>query len=202
SLYQNKKRLAVTLAILAAVGYFTYRHYGSASAQTRYVLAQASRQTIVSTVSGTGQVAQDHTVNITPPTSGKLTSVNVTQGQKVSEGQTIAVLDETNNSISLNQAKASLASAQANYQQALAGSTSQDIDLAKLTVQADQQALDNANSNYASVKKQQDLAVASALSNLLNSTFQATPSVSNLGTATVSVSGNYTGTTQGSYTLV
>src|SRR5579864_7043328 len=106
SLVLNKKRLAMLIIVVLIVGYFVYRHYSATASPTRYVLGQASTQTIVTSVSGTGQVSQDHTVNITPTSSGKLTSVNVQQGQAVKSGQTIAVVDETSNTQALNQAKA------------------------------------------------------------------------------------------------
>jgi len=202
SLVKSKTRLAITIVVLGVVGYFGYKHFTATAAPTRYVLDQVSKQTIVTSVSGTGQVSQDRTVNITPPGSGKLTAVNVKQGQAIKAGQAIAVLDETNNSIALNQARAGLVSAQANYDQVLAGTTPQDIQLAKLTLDSDQQALDQANSNLTTVTKQQAQAVANAYTALLNSTPQAIAATSNIGSGGMTISGTYTDTTPGSYTII
>jgi multidrug efflux pump subunit AcrA (membrane-fusion protein) len=201
SLYTNKKRLAVVVVIILIAGYFIYKHFNTASAQTTYVLGTATDQTIITSVSGTGQVSQDRDVNITPPTSGTLTAVDVTQGQAVKTGQTIAIVDETNNTIALNQAKAGLASAQANYDEVLAGATPQSIQLSQLTLQADQEALDNATTSLVTVTKQQNQDVANALSTLLSSNLQAIPSSGNGGNATIAISGSYNDTQQGTYTI-
>jgi HlyD family secretion protein len=195
------KRKYLVLAVVIILGYFIYKHYTASASPTRYVLGQASTQTIVTSVSGTGQVSQDRTVNITPPGSGKLTSVNVKQGQQIKAGQTIAVLDETNNSIALNQARAGLASAQASYDQVMAGATTQSVQLAQLGLQSDQQALDNANTNLTTVTKQQNLNVSNAQSAYLNAGLEAIPNSGNGGTGTITLSGTYSGTGQGTYTI-
>jgi HlyD family secretion protein len=200
-LFGTKIRSAISIVILLALAYFIYQHYSTTATPTRYVLGQASTQTIVTSISGTGQVSQDRTVNITPPSSGKLTSVSVKQGQQIKAGQAIAVLDETNNTISLNQAKAALASAQASYDQVLAGATSQSVQLAQLGIQSDQQALANASSSLATVIKQQNQAVANAQSAYLNAGLQAIPSTANGGSGAIALSGTYSGTAQGSYTI-
>jgi len=200
-LFGTKIRSSITIVVLLALAYFTYRHYSTTATPTRYVLGQAGTQTIITYVSGTGQVSEDRTVNITPPSSGKLTAVSVKQGQKVKAGQPIAVLDETNNTISLNQAKAALASAQANYDQVLAGATSQSVQLAQLGIESDQQALANASSSLATVIKQQSQAVANAQSAYLNAGLQAVPSTANGGSGAIVLTGTYSGTNQGSYTI-
>ena len=201
SLYTNKTRLTILIIVVLVGGYFIYKHFNTAAAQTTYVLGTATNQTIITSVSGTGQVSQDRDVNIVPPSSGKLTSVNVKQGQSVTTGQTIAIVDETNNSIALNQAKASLASAQANYDQVQAGATPQSIQLLQLALQADQEALDNATTSLVTVTKQQSQNVANALNTLLSSGLQAIPASGNGGTGSIAISGSYNDTKQGTYTI-
>lgn len=201
SLVTNKKRLAVCLLIILVAGYFIYKRFNSAAAQTTYVLGTAGKQTIIASVSGTGQVSQDRTVNITSPVSAKLISVSVKQGQAVKAGQTIATVDQTNTTIALNQARASLASAQANLSQTLAGNTSQDIALAQLAVDAAQQSLDQAKTNLQTVTKQQAQLVANAYTNLMNSTLSAVPASGNIGNGTIAITGTYAAQDQGVYTL-
>lgn len=200
--FKSKIKVSILIIILAVAGYFIYKNYFTTTVPIRYVLAQASKQTIVSSVSGTGQVSQDRSVNINPPASGKITSINVKQGDKVKAGQTIAIMDETNTTITLNQARASLASAQANYDQTLAGATSQDIQLSQLSVDSAKQSLDSANLNLQTVTKQQAQAVATAQTNLLNAGLQAIPSSGNIGSGTIIITGTYTSTEQGSYKII
>lgn len=201
SLIDSKKKLAGIIIVFLIIGWLVYRHYNTAASPTRYLTATAQKQTVISTVTGTGQVSEDRSVNITPQSTGKLTAINFKQGAQVKTGDVIAIVDETNNTLSLNQAKAGLASAQANYDQTLAGATTQDIQLAQLTVAADQQALDNANTNLATVTKQQNQAVTNALTNYLNSGLQAVPNSGNTGTGAVAISGTYSGTDQGTFTI-
>lgn len=199
--FTNKKKLAILIIIILISGYFIYKHYSTPASQTTYVLGTASNQTIITSVSGTGQVSQDRDVNIVPPSSGTLTAVDVKQGQNVKAGQTIAIVDETNNSIALNQAKAGLASAQASYDQVMAGATSQSIQLSQLALQADQEALANATGSLVTVTNQQTQDVANALTNLLSSGLQAIPATGNGGSGTITISGTYNDTKQGTYTI-
>ncbi|MDR3643312.1 MAG: efflux RND transporter periplasmic adaptor subunit [Candidatus Doudnabacteria bacterium] len=201
SLWQKKSRLAITIIVLAVIGWLVYSRYNTTATLTTYLTAQAQTQTVISTVTGTGQVSNDRSVNITPQSTGKITAINFKQNDSVKAGDVIAIVDETNNTLSLNQAKAGLASAQAAYDQVMAGSTSQDIQLAQLTVSSDQQALANASSSLVTTTKKDAISVANALNTYLNSGISAIPSTQNIGNATIVISGNYTGTQQGTYNI-
>jgi HlyD family secretion protein len=201
SLLQNKTKLAGVIIVLLIAGWLAYRHYNTAAAPTRYLTATVQKQTVIAAVTGTGQVSEDRSVNITPQSSGKLTALNFKQGSQVKTGDVIAIVDETNNTLSLNQAQAGLASAKASYDEVLTGATAHDLQLAQLSVAADQQSLDNASSSLATVTKQQNQAVQNALSNYLNAGLQAVPSSSNIGTGSIAISGTYSGTDQGTYLI-
>ena len=183
------------------LGWLIYSRYHTASTTTRYVIATVAKQTVIATVTGTGQVSEDRSVNITPQSAGKLTAVNFKQGAQVKTGDIIAIVDETNNTIALNQAQAGLASAQASYGEVLAGSTAQQIQLAQLTVTADQQSLDNASSSLITTKQKDAISVASALNNYLNSGISAVASSQNIGSSSITITGNYNSTEQGVYNI-
>ncbi len=116
-------------------------------------------------------------------------------------GQTIAVVDQSSAESSLAQAEAGLASAKANYESVMAGATPTTLTQGQLSVQGAQQAVTQAQANYTQVVAQQKLAVANALSSELNVGLAAVPSGTNQSTATIAVSGTYTGTQQGSYVI-
>ncbi len=143
--FLKKKR--VFIIIIAAVLVGSYLIFFKKGTVTNYAVATAARGTIVSYVSGTGQVSGRSQVNITPLASGKVVSVDVAQGDYVKAGQTIAVLDESPASSSVAQAKASLASAQANYEKLLGGPTAFQIKASQLSVKGAQDALNNAYQN-------------------------------------------------------
>ncbi len=198
---KNHKKAAITVVIIIVVvgGYLIYK--GKSGATTvSYVTAAVQQGTITSSVSGTGQMAASSDINITPQGSGLITAVDVTEGQSVKAGQTLVALDETSAQNQINSAKAALASAQASYDSLMSGATSQQLELSNLSVQSAQQSLTNAQTNYVQVQQQQTLAVAKAYQNLLTDNLQAVPSGTQ-SSGTVTISGGYTATTEGSYTI-
>src|SRR3978361_2374583 len=86
---------------------------GQQSTQTRIVTAQ--RGVVQSTVSGSGNVAAASQLNLGFKTSGTISAIDVPQGQHVSEGQLLATLDPPSAEVTLEQAKAGLQSAEANF---------------------------------------------------------------------------------------
>lgn len=119
------------------------------------------------TVLATGQVTSNTDLNLSFFSSGIVRSLKVQVGDNVKEGQILATLDQGNELGSLTQAKAAVAAAQAKYQSILDGSSSEEIALAKVS-------LENAKQDYARVKSQQKILVKNAYETLLNSTLEAT----------------------------
>ncbi len=139
-IFKKKWILAAVIVVVLVAGYFLFLKKGTI---TTYAIATASRGTIVSYVSGTGQVSGKNQVNITPLASGKVTAVEVKQGDYVKAGQVIAVLDESAASSSVGQAKAALASAEANYEKLIAGPTSLQVQASQLSVDSAENSLNH-----------------------------------------------------------
>jgi multidrug efflux pump subunit AcrA (membrane-fusion protein) len=85
---------------------------GSQSTATR--TAKAAEGIVQSTVSGSGNLAPASQLNLGFKTSGTVTSIYVTQGQYVTQGRLLAILDPQSAEVTLEQAKATLQSAEAN----------------------------------------------------------------------------------------
>src|ERR1041385_4298193 len=83
----------------------------ASSTQTRLVTAQ--RGVVQSTVSGSGNVQAASELNLGFKTSGTVARIHVEQGQHVGQGQLLATLDPQSAEVTLEQARASLQSAQA-----------------------------------------------------------------------------------------
>ncbi|MFA5009776.1 MAG: efflux RND transporter periplasmic adaptor subunit [Patescibacteria group bacterium] len=79
---------------------------------TSYILATVQKGTIMSTVTGTGQVSASHQIDLTPQASGKVTAVKVKSGQSVKAGTLLVQLDSSDAYKTVRDARASLASAQ------------------------------------------------------------------------------------------
>ncbi|HEY5383159.1 MAG TPA: HlyD family efflux transporter periplasmic adaptor subunit [Candidatus Paceibacterota bacterium] len=102
----------IILVVVLGGGWYAYSALTSTSGQTRYVLGSVSTNTIVSSVSESGQITANDTLTITPQVSGQIISVNVTPGEQVRAGQLIAQIDPTTALEAVTSAKESLQSAQ------------------------------------------------------------------------------------------
>lgn len=101
----------IAVALLAGGGFLFFRSSATANAQTRYVLAAAEKGSLVTSLSGTGQVSASKQVDVKATVSGDVLSVNVQVGQEVKSGKIIAQLDSTSAQKSVRDAEASLESA-------------------------------------------------------------------------------------------
>ena len=121
-----KKKLIIIAVILLAVigGYIYFRSKGSSQTPT-YQTDTASRGTLISTVSASGNITAGNNINIATNASGTINQVFVKVGDKVTQGQKIATISLDQNALqkqaqamaSLLSAKNQLASAQANLNQ-------------------------------------------------------------------------------------
>ena len=127
--------------------------------------------------------------------SGRIKTVSVKTGDVVKKGQILATLDAGNAEGALTQARAAYETAKANYQKIINGATGTAIDVAKAAVNTAQVNLDGTT-------KQQNLLVANAYTNLLNSTITATLSNSNSTIVAPTITGTYNKNTEGTISFV
>jgi HlyD family secretion protein len=86
----------------------------SSSQATITRTAKVAQGVVQSTVSGSGNLQAASQLNLGFKTSGTVTHIYVSQGQQVTQGQLLATLDPQSAEVTLEQAKASLQSAEAN----------------------------------------------------------------------------------------
>lgn len=108
---RHKIYTAILLIIIVLVGYYAYGKLYDASAETKYVLAYAKKGTIISTISGSGQVSALNQVDIKPEVSGEIIYVYKQNGQYVSKGDAMAKIDADTAEKSIRDAEMSLESA-------------------------------------------------------------------------------------------
>ncbi|OGF26447.1 hypothetical protein A2477_00700 [Candidatus Falkowbacteria bacterium RIFOXYC2_FULL_47_12] len=117
------KHKIISLIVLATViggGYFLYQKNQSATAETRYLTEAAKTGTLISSVSGSGQVSASSQVDLKPKAAGTLVSLNVKNGQEVKEGDIIAQLDSRAAAQKVTEAKLSLDNAKLDLKDLLA----------------------------------------------------------------------------------
>jgi len=108
----------IVAIVVVGGGYYWYSAASVAPTVTKYVVQDAADGTVVSSVSGTGQVQAGSTINVTAKVSETVTSIPATVGEHVSAGQVLVRLDPTNEQRALAQAQLALEQAQLSAQQA------------------------------------------------------------------------------------
>ncbi len=178
--------VAVVLALIVGVASYTY-HEKTLTSQFADVEMASTTSDVLA-----GSSSQDLTLAF--PVGGRINSVSVKVGDIVTAGTVLASLDSENAVGAINQAKGAYTAAQTAYQKLVDGASTPDIDVAKV-------ALANAQTAYTTTVAQQKVAVANAFSALMNSGITAVSSPTNTTLGAPIISGTYTGTEQGVYTV-
>lgn len=112
--YIKKHKIIFGLLIIVLIigGYYGYRKYKANSVPPRFVLAAAENSTIITAVSGSGQVSAVNQVDVKAKVSGDLLSLNAQVGQEVKAGTVLARLDSRDAQKTVRDAQVSLDSAQ------------------------------------------------------------------------------------------
>ena len=100
----------VGIVVLAGLAYYVFG--SKSSVPTRYVESKVSKGTIISAVTGSGQVSASNQIDIKPKVSGNITYLPVKAGQYVSAGSVIAQIDSTDALRAVRDAQANVASAE------------------------------------------------------------------------------------------
>jgi HlyD family secretion protein len=150
--FAHKVISAIAVLVVVGGGYWMYAKAAGSSQPIKYVLGTVQTGTIVSTVSGSGQVSPSDEVTINPKASGTIAQVLVKDGAQVKSGQALAYLDATDEYNSVQSAKASLQSAQLNLQKlqepATALQLTQDQDSVAKAQESEQNAQNDLQNTY------------------------------------------------------
>src|SRR5580698_7963937 len=110
-LRRTSRRQRVVLAggvvvVLVAAGVGVWASQGSSAATPTYELVAAASSTLRQTVSSTGTIEPAQQANLNFATSGQVTAVDVTVGEKVTAGQVLATVSSASLSADVAQAEA------------------------------------------------------------------------------------------------
>ena len=148
----TRRRVVSTVVVLAVAGagcgyWLSQRGSGTSAAATiNYRSVAASLQTVRQSVSATGTIAPAHEDSLNFDVSGKVTAVDVAEGDHVSAGQVLARVDSAQARATLASARATLADAKSR----LDSDTSSGADSTQLT--ADRTAVTAAEQQVGSAK--------------------------------------------------
>jgi multidrug efflux pump subunit AcrA (membrane-fusion protein) len=184
-----KTVIAATFVVASIVGVISYTMHRRALS-TAFANIEATSTPALGT---DPSASQDLTLAF--PVGGRIKSVFVKTGDMVTAGTVLAALDSENAIGAINQAKGAYVAAQTAYQKLLNGASTPDIDVARV-------ALANAQNTYTTTVAQQKVLVTNAFGAMMNSGIVAVPTVNGTNSAnTPIISGTYTGTEQGTYTI-
>lgn len=110
-LIKHKIIIGLIIIVLAVGGYFIVKSLTSKPAETRYVLAAVEKGTIITSVSGTGQISVTNQVDVQAKASGDLYNVSIVAGQEVKTGAILAQINAKDALKTVRDAKANLESA-------------------------------------------------------------------------------------------
>jgi len=101
----------IILAVLTSGGFGIHALVTTAQ-PTSYLLGTVTNGTIMTTISGTGQISDSHQLDLQAKASGEVTAVNIRSGQTIKTGQVLVQIDSKDAQKSVRDAQLSLRSAQ------------------------------------------------------------------------------------------
>jgi len=116
----HKKMTVVLFLVFILAGYYGFKKATDTSGETRYIMAAITKGTLISSVSGSGQVSATNQVEIKPKVSGDIVSLNVKSGQTVKAGAIIATLDAADARKAVRDAEVNLETAKLTYEKLVA----------------------------------------------------------------------------------
>jgi multidrug efflux pump subunit AcrA (membrane-fusion protein) len=177
--HHPKRVIIISLIIAIAIGIFGYKEINK-KVPTPVVINNSSVTTDSSS-------SPSKNLSLGFLVGGRIATVSVKAGDKVSKGQILATLDAGNT-------KGALAQAQAAYDKIINGATGPTVNISKAAVSA-------AEVNLTEINKQQGILVQNAHNALLNSTPTAEVIGNYTGYDSPTVSGTYTCNQEGTYDL-
>jgi HlyD family secretion protein len=188
----------ISIAVILAAGIFVSLKL---TKRPQITFTEVKKADITQAVNVDGTVDASQDLSLAFENGGTVSEIDVDAGDSVKKGQVLVKLDSSAASAALSQAQAALAVAQANYQKLINGDTGAQLTVSQAAVQTAQTALDNAQKTQAATVAQQNLIVNNAQIALLNSGLAATPASENLSSINPTISGTYTGSSQGEYDI-
>lgn len=111
-------RVWSTIIAIAVIlgGYYEYKKITATPTATKYVLARAAKGTLITSISGTGQVSASNQIDIKPKASGDVIWINAKAGDAVRTGQALAQIDDTDAKQAIADAEQTLTQAKLQFQ--------------------------------------------------------------------------------------
>jgi HlyD family secretion protein len=146
-LFKHKILSIIAILLLAYGGYKAYVALTTKAGETQYVLASVEKGTIITAVTGSGQVSASSQVDLKSKASGVVNYVGVKAGQTVKSGTLIASINAADAQKSVRDALVNLQSAKLSLQKLEEPADALSITQAQNSLASAQQTLSQAQDN-------------------------------------------------------
>jgi HlyD family secretion protein len=137
-----KKILLIILAVLVAGGLVAFMVVKQQSGYTKVLTATVVRQDLATVVSGTGQIKPMTYVNLGATAMGRVTNLAVKEGDRVKKGQTVATIENVQQSASVAGQQAAIAAANTDIASNIAAEKTAEANLEHAKADLEQKKLD------------------------------------------------------------
>ena len=90
---EHRKKSILIILVIVVVGYYGYKSLFGTTGETSYVLSNVERGTVVSSISGSGQISSSNQVDLRAKASGDVLRIYAQAGKSVVAGELIAEID-------------------------------------------------------------------------------------------------------------
>lgn len=137
-----KKIILIIAAVLVVAGIIVLTIVRAQAGYTKVMTAKVVRETLVSTVSGSGQIKPKTYVNVGAEALGRITHLYVKEGDHVHKGQELATVENIQQAANVNGQKAAIAAANTDITADIAAVKTQDASVEHARADLEQKALD------------------------------------------------------------
>ena len=137
-----KKILLIVLAVVVTAGLVALFIYRQQAGYTKVLTAKVAKQDLSTVVSGTGQIKAKYYVNLGATAMGRITHLNVKEGEKVKKGEVVATIEHVQQEASVEGQQAAIAAAKTDIASYIAAEKTADANLDHAKADLEQKKLD------------------------------------------------------------
>jgi len=137
-----KKILLIVLAVVVAAGLVALFIYRQQAGYTKVLTAKIVNQDLSTVVSGTGQIKAKYYVNLSATAMGRITRLNVKEGERVKKGETVATIEHVQQEASVDGQVAAIAAAKTDIASYVAAEKTAEANVDHAKADLEQKKLD------------------------------------------------------------
>jgi len=137
-----KKILLIILGVLVVAGLVAFYVYRQQAGYTKVLTAKIARQDLSTVVSGTGQIKAKYYVNLGATAMGRITHLNVKEGEKVKKGEVVATIEHVQQEASVTGQEAAIAAAKTDIASDIANEKTMEANVDHAKADLEQKKLD------------------------------------------------------------